>query len=67
MKDLLFRNEVYDIIGCAIEVHRVLGSGFLEGVYQEALEHELQQKGISFETNKVLPVIYKGIRLRKNI
>ena len=65
MDELLYRNEVFEIIGCAIEVHRVLGSGFLEAVYQEALEYELRQKEIPFKGNKTLMVTYKGIRLRK--
>ncbi|MGB7538250.1 MAG: GxxExxY protein [Anaerolineales bacterium] len=65
MEELLFRNEVYEIIGCAIEVHRILGSGFLEAVYQEALEVELRQKEIPYTANKTLAVTYKGIRLRK--
>jgi GxxExxY protein len=65
MEELLFRNEVYEIIGCAIEVHRILGSGFLEAVYQEALEFELRQKEIPYTANKPLVVTYKGIRLRK--
>jgi GxxExxY protein len=65
MEEILFRREVYDIIGCAIEVHRILGSGFLEAVYQEALEYELHQKKILFEVNQPLAVSYKGFRLRK--
>lgn len=65
MGELLFRDEVYEIIGCAIEVHRILGSGFLEAVYQEALEYELRQKEIPYASNKTLVVTYKGIRLRK--
>lgn len=65
MEKLLFQEEVYEIIGCSIEVHRVLGSGFLEAVYQEALEYELRQKAIWYEVNKPLVVTYKGIRLHK--
>ncbi len=65
MGELLYRDEVFEIIGCAIEVHRVLGSGFLEAVYQEALEYELRRKEIPFTSNKTLVVIYKGVRLRK--
>ena len=65
MDKLLYRNEVFEIIGCAIEVHRVLGSGFLEAVYQQALEIELRRKDIPYVANKTLLVTYKGIQLRK--
>jgi GxxExxY protein len=65
MKELLCRDEVFQIIGCAIEVHGNLGSGFLEAVYPEALEFELLSKGIPFESEKCIPVFYKGRRMRK--
>jgi GxxExxY protein len=58
--NLLYKKEVYDIFGAAIEVHRTLGPGFLEAVYQEALELELKDWGIPFESQKPLPVYYKG-------
>lgn len=51
------------IIGCAIRVHRKLGPGFLESVYQAALGYELNQAGISFEQEKALPVTYESIEL----
>ena len=65
MSELLYKDEVYAIIGAAIEVHRVLGPGFLEAVYQEALEIELQARGIPFENQKPLAVTYKSHRLHK--
>ena len=48
------------IIGCAIEVHRNLGPGLLESVYESALSIELREQGLNFERQKVLPVRYKG-------
>jgi GxxExxY protein len=47
-------------IGCAIEVHKVLGPGLLEAPYEVCLCRELTIKGIPFERQKPLPVIYKG-------
>lgn len=64
-RDILLADEVYAIIGAAIEVHRVLGAGFLEAVYQEALAIELSARGIPYESEKALPILYKGQRLQK--
>ncbi len=65
MVDLVYREEVYAIVGAAIEVHRELGPGYLEPVYQEALEMELEDRGIPFEGQKRLVIHYKGRRLDK--
>ncbi len=51
------------IIGCAIEVHRTLGSGLLESIYEKALCSEFKQHGIRFEQQVPVPVIYKGENL----
>jgi GxxExxY protein len=51
------------IIGAAIEVHKALGPGLLESVYEECLCHELSLRGFSFEQQKLLPVQYKGKQL----
>ncbi len=51
------------IIGAAIEVHREMGPGLLESVYQKCLEYELEQRGIAFQPQARLPIQYKGIEL----
>lgn len=57
-------NEVTEkIIGCAIEVHRHLGPGLLESVYEEALCYELQQVGLSFKRQIQVPIKYKNLLL----
>jgi GxxExxY protein len=57
-------NELTErIIGAAIKVHRILGAGFLESVYQAALAYELAKAKIPFEKEKALPVPYEDIFL----
>jgi len=51
---------VHRIIGCGLTVHRELGPGFLESIYQKALCLELEAQGLSFEREKRLVVIYRG-------
>lgn len=52
-----------EIIGAAIEVHRQLGPGLLESAYEGCLAYELNQRGILFERQKPVPVVYKDVRL----
>ena len=66
MDDLLYRDEVYAIVGAAIEVHKVLGPGFLEPVYQEALELELAARSIPFISQQEIRIAYKGQLLNKS-
>lgn len=52
------------IIGAAIEVHKELGPGLLESIYEEALCHELQLRNLQFEKQKDIDVIYKNVRIK---
>ena len=58
---LMHRDITESIIGAAFEVHRQLGSGFLERVYQRALQVELLRHGVAVETEKRIQVQYKGV------
>ncbi|WP_317171550.1 GxxExxY protein [Spirosoma profusum] len=49
------------IIGCSMEVHRVLGSGFQEVIYQRSLAYELEQFNIGFASEVDMPIFYKGV------
>ena len=65
MAELILKDEVYAIVGAAIEVYNQLGSGFLESVYQEALEVEFTARGIPFRSQIPIRVRYKGRELRR--
>lgn len=65
MAELLMKDEVFQIVGAAIEVHSELGIGFLEAIYQEAMTLELSARSISFKTEQRLQVNYKGQMLNK--
>ncbi len=59
----LFDALSYKVIGCAIEVHRILGPGLLESTYGACLAHEFGLQGIEFEREVAVPVTYKGVQL----
>ena len=59
-----FINQITrDIIGCAIDVHRILGPGLLESAYEECLAHELLNHGFIVERQIPVPIVYKNIKL----
>lgn len=60
-----FKDECYQIIGAAMEVHSELGCGFLEAVYQEALALVLDEKLVPFEKEFILDISFRGQILRK--
>ncbi len=60
----MHENEISErVIGAAIEVHRILGPGLLESVYEDALCHELHLRGLQFKRQQNVPIPYKGIKL----
>lgn len=68
MEITMHENEISKkIIGAAIEVHRVLGPGLLESIYEDALCHELNLRGIHFLRQKSVPIPYKGIKLKSDL
>jgi GxxExxY protein len=60
----MHENEISEkVIGAAIEVHKILGPGLLESVYEEALSHELSLRGLKFVRQQNVPINFKGIKL----
>lgn len=64
-RELLLKEEVYSIVGAAMEVSNELGCGFLEAVYQEALAIEFRKREIPYEEQKVIRIHYKGVPLKQ--
>ena len=62
---LKYEEETGKILNACMEVHKELGNGFLEPVYQEALEEEFKLQHIPYEREKLLNIIYKGKKLTK--
>ncbi len=65
MIELLYKSEVFEIIGAAIEVHQELGHGFLEAVYREAIQIEMTRRSIPFDAQRSLRIRYKDQILKK--
>ena len=62
---IIYKDESYNIVGAAFHVYNKLGFGFLEAVYQEALEIEFQRRNIPHEREKELNIIYDGVQLNQ--
>lgn len=60
MANVIYRSESYAICGAIFAVHKELGCGFLERVYQEALAYEFMDRGIPYEREKLIHITYKG-------
>jgi GxxExxY protein len=65
MADLIYKDEVYAIIGAAMEVYNQLGPGFSEAVYQEAMEIEIASRNIPNLPQQDIFIKYKGIKLKQ--
>lgn len=57
----------YEVIGAAIEVHKVLGPGLLESAYHQCLAHELSLRRISFKTEVIIPIEYKDLEFETSL
>jgi len=64
-EDLLYKDESFEIVGAAMEVHHALGQGFIESVYQEALEIELKDRNVPFKSQSPIEIYYKNRKLTK--
>lgn len=60
MSGFIYKEESYAIHGALFAVHRELGTGFLERVYQDALEYEFRERDIPYEREKKIQIMYKG-------
>lgn len=64
MTEIIFKEESYKIIGACFEVHKILGHGFKESVYKDALEVEFKKTGIPFQREKSYNIFYKEQKLK---
>ncbi len=60
MKETIKDDLTYKVIGCAMKVHRTLGNGFQEVIYQRALSIEMKKQGLEFERELEMPLFYEG-------
>jgi GxxExxY protein len=63
---ILYKNESYSIVGACMKVHRALGPGFLEAVYEEVLEKEFIIQNIPYKKQVQLDLYYEGVKLKKH-
>ena len=67
MTKTYLKDLIYQVNGCAIEVHKHLGPGLLESVYHSCLKKELIIRGINFQTELIIPVNYKGLEVEAGL
>ena len=65
MTNLLYKEEVYDIVGICMDVYNNLGYGFLEVVYKDAMELEFIEKEKEHQREKEFPILYRGRKLKR--
>jgi len=64
LTEILFKQESYQIIAACLEVHKVLGNGFKEIVYKDAMEYEFKRLSIPYDRERKFKIFYKDILLR---
>jgi GxxExxY protein len=64
--DLPHQGITSDILGAAFDVHRALGPGFIEKVYEKALIHELQDRGLNVRSQVDVPIYYRGVAVHSH-
>ena len=67
MTKTYLKDLIYQVNGCAIEVHKHLGPGLLESVYHSCLKKELTIRGFDFQTELIIPINYKGLEVEAGL
>ncbi len=67
MTKTYLKDLIYQVNGCAIEVHKHLGPGLLESVYHSCLKKELTIRGFDFQTELTIPINYKGLEVEAGL